>query len=69
MNGQVSWVELCASNEYRGRWVALDDCHYDEGTAKPVVGTLVDADDDLVELCNRVRDADCHNCAILYVEN
>lgn len=67
MLGTVKWSELIASDEYRGRWVALDQCRYD-AAAKPVEGTLVDADDDLVALCNRIRSSGSHNCAILYIE-
>ena len=68
MNGQMTWSELCASEEYRGRWVALDRCRYDDATAKPIEGTVVDVDDDVVELCNRVRDAEYHDCAILFID-
>lgn len=67
MNGPMTWSEL--SDEYRGLWVALDRCRYDEATAKPVEGTVVDADENLVELCNRIRDAGSHNCAILFVDH
>jgi hypothetical protein len=29
---------------------------------------VVDFDDDVVELCNRVRDAEYRDCAILFIE-
>jgi len=64
----VKWSELCASDEYRGRWVALDHCRYDEATARPIEGTVVDADDDLVALCNRIRSNGSRECAILFIE-
>ena len=64
----MTWSEVCASEEFRGRWVALDRCRYDETTAKPIEGTVVDFDDDVVELCNRVRDAEYRDCAILFIE-
>lgn len=63
----VKWSELVSSDEYKGRWVALDQCRYD-AAAKPIEGTLVDADEDLVELCNRIRSKGSHNCAILYID-
>ena len=63
----VKWSELVTSDEYKGRWVALDQCKYD-AAAKPVEGTLVDADDDLVALCNRIRSNGSHNCAIVYID-
>ena len=68
VTGTVKWSELCESDEFRGRWVALDGCRYDEATAKPIEGTVVDVDDDVVELCNRVRDAEYRDCAILFIE-
>ena len=36
VTGIVTWSELCESEEFRGRWVALDQCRYDEQTAKPI---------------------------------
>ena len=64
----MTWSELCESDEYRGRWVALDGCRYDEATSKPIEGTVIDVDDDVVELCNRVRDAEMRDCAILFID-
>lgn len=68
LDSPMKWSELCASDEYQGRWVALDGCRYDESTAKPVEGTVIDSDEDLVELCNRIRAAGGRECAILYIE-
>ncbi len=65
----MSWSEICLQGEYRGRWVALDGVRYDEATARPAEGTVVDADDDLAELCGRVRRANLRCCAILFCEN
>ena len=64
---RMTWDDICNCDEYRGRWVALDGCHYDEATGRATEGELVDIDDDLVELCTRIREADLKNCAILYV--
>jgi hypothetical protein len=64
----MTWDEICASREFRGRWVALDGVRYDEVTARPTEGSVVDSDDDLAELCGRVRSSDRHGCAILYCE-
>jgi hypothetical protein len=50
----------------RGRWVALDDCRYDTRTAQVIEGCVVDSDEDLVELCTRMRRADLQHCAILF---
>ena len=40
VTGIVTWSELCESEEFRGSWVALDQCRYDEQTAKPIEGTV-----------------------------
>jgi len=64
---RMTWDEICSRDEYRGRWVALDGCSYDETTGKATEGALVDIDHDLVELCERIREADLKNCAILFV--
>lgn len=64
VGARVSWVELCDSSEFAGRWVALDDVRYQDG--KPVDGILVDADRDLAILCGRVQSDECTSCAILH---
>ncbi|MBN9160142.1 MAG: hypothetical protein J0I07_04225 [Myxococcales bacterium] len=64
----MSWPQIRQSDEYRGRWVALDNCRYDARTAEPVEGTIIDVDDDLVELCTRIRQSENKHCAILFCE-
>lgn len=64
----MSWKDICAQKQYRGRWVALDGCRYDDATHQPAEGTVIDADDDLAELCNRMKRANHHFCTILYCE-
>ena len=68
MSSQMTWSELCSCDEFRGRWVALDQCRYDAATAEPVEGTVIDVDDDVAELCNRLRDMDRRDCAILFID-
>lgn len=63
---RMSWKDICQKTLYRDRWVALDDCHYDESTGEATDGEIIDADEDLVELCNRIRQSDRKNCAILF---
>ena len=62
---RMTWDQICDRDEYRGRWVALDQCRYDEA-GRPAEGTVVDVDDDLVELSIRVRESEHSNCAILF---
>jgi hypothetical protein len=68
MGSRMSWPQIRQSDEYRGRWVALDNCRYDGKTAQPVEGTIIDADEDLVELCTRIRHSENKHCAILFCD-
>jgi len=63
---RLSWEDICRRDEYKGRWVALDGCRYDEESGRATDGCVVDVDDDLVELCNRIRESEHRNCAILF---
>lgn len=63
---RMSWDAICQSDEFRGRWVALDECRYCEETGRATEGSVVDVDDDLVELCARMRESPRKNCAILF---
>ncbi len=65
---RMAWTDICRAAEFRGRWVALCECHYDESTGKATEGAVVDVDDDLVELCSRIRASDKKNCAILFCD-
>lgn len=69
MGSRMTWPEIRTSDEYRGRWVALDNCLYDAKTAQPVEGTIIDADEDLVELCTRIRQSENKHCAILFCDD
>jgi hypothetical protein len=68
MGSRLTWPQICRSDAFRGRWVALDECQYDPRTAQPTEGTVVDADEDLVALCSRMQESDSKHCAILYCE-
>ena len=63
---RMKWDQICSQDEFRGRWVALDSCRYDESTGKATEGAVVDSDDDLAELCTRIRESEWKNCAILF---
>lgn len=66
MSSRLTWPQIRSSSEYRGRWVALDECRYDPRTAQPTEGTVVDADEDLVALCARMQESDNRHCSILF---
>jgi len=68
MTKRVTWPQICRSVEFKGLWVALDHCRYDETSMRPVEGDLVDADADLAELCGRLREAQRGSCAIVFCE-
>lgn len=68
MATRMSWPEIRQHSFYRGRWVALDNCVYDQRTAQPLEGSVIDADDDLVALCTRIKKGAKHHCAILFVD-
>ncbi len=63
-----TWSEICSCGDYQGRWVALDSVRYDESTTRPAEGTVIDVDDDLAELCARLRSANRRCCAILHCD-
>jgi hypothetical protein len=68
MGSRLTWPQICQSEEFQGRWVALDRCKYDPRTARPTEGTVVDADEDLVALCSRMQASDSKHCAVLFCD-
>lgn len=64
----MTWPEICSSTDLLGRWVALDNVRYAPGSSQPAEADVVDADEDLADLCARMRAADRTACAILFVE-
>jgi len=65
----MTWRELCRSNRYKGLWVAIDNCRYDQSTRQPVEGDVVDADKEFSELCARMRESGKTSCTILFCES
>lgn len=68
LKSRMGWREICHSDEYRGLWVALDNVRYDPVTSRPLEADVVDADEDLADLCSRMRAADRTACAILHCD-
>jgi hypothetical protein len=64
----MTWDQICGNQDFRGRWIAVEDCAYDEQTGQATEGLVVDADDDLAELCSRMRDSEWKNCAIFFAD-
>ena len=65
----MSWPELSRTHELKGMWVALDNCRYDQATLQPIEGDVVDADEELAELCSRMRETGRSSCAILFCDD
>lgn len=65
----MEWRSIARSDQYRGRWVALDNVRYNPVTSQPIEGEVVDVDEDLAELCARMRASDRTSCAILFCED
>jgi hypothetical protein len=68
MTSWLTWDQIRQSDRFKGRWVALDNCTYDPRTAQPIEGSIVDADEDLVELCRRMQKDENRHCAILFCD-
>ncbi|MCS6798564.1 MAG: hypothetical protein NZ898_08535 [Myxococcota bacterium] len=66
---RMKWEEICRRAEWRGQWLALDDCAFDAETGQPIEGAVVDADSSLVDLCQRIRANGQRHCAIRFCEN
>jgi hypothetical protein len=69
MNKRMTWPQICRTAEFKGLWVALDNCRYDEATMKPIEGDVVDSDEELAALCGRMREARKCSCAILFCDS
>jgi hypothetical protein len=65
---RMTWEQICTDASLRGRWVAMDDCSFDEATGRATEGMVVDADNDLAELCSRLRDSQWKNCSIVFAD-
>jgi hypothetical protein len=61
--------DVSRSEQFTGRWVALDNCRYDPDTRLPIEGDVVDSDEDVAELCARMREAGRTACAIHFCED
>lgn len=65
---RMTWPELCRSDKFRGLWVAIDNCRYDQDTRQPLEGDVVDSDPELSELCARMRETGQSACTIVFCD-
>ena len=68
MISRMTWRELCRSGAYKGLWVAIDNCRYDD-SRQPVEGDVVDSDSEFSELCARMRETGRSSCTIVLCES
>ncbi|MFO0611908.1 MAG: hypothetical protein U0414_04920 [Polyangiaceae bacterium] len=59
------WVDLCATEAFSGRWVAVDAVSYRPHADEPHEVEVVDADDDLTALVSRMRANARTSCSVL----
>jgi hypothetical protein len=62
------WEDICRSEQYRGRWVALDNVRYHPTTTQPMEAEVVDVDEDIADLCARMRESSKTSCAIVFCD-
>ena len=65
---RMTWEQICRDEELRGRWIAMDDCCFDEASGHALEGLVVDSDDDLAALCSRMRESQWKNCSIVFAD-
>ena len=63
----MTWAAICESAQFQGRWVALDGCLFDRAH-KPIEARVVDADQNLSTLFERLRASDRAHCDILFCD-
>jgi len=61
----MAWEDICSQSTWQGRWVALDDCAYNEA-GETTAGLVVDYDDNLAELCARLSAERRKRCSVMF---
>jgi hypothetical protein len=61
----MAWEEICSQSTWQGRWVALDECAYNDA-GQATAGLVVDYDDNLAELCARLSADRRKRCSIMF---
>ena len=69
MSSRMTWRELCRSGRYKGLWVAIDNCLYDQSTRQPLEGDVVDSDPEFSDLLARMRESGRSSCTIVFCES
>ena len=61
----MAWEDICSQSTWQGRWVALDDCAYNE-VGEATAGLVVDYDDNLADLCARLSAERRKRCSVMF---
>ncbi len=67
-NTQLSWNTEVQSSKFYGCWVAVENCRYDLDTGQPTEADVVDWDENLADLCDRLSDAGLTKCTVLFCD-
>ena len=68
ISGDFATLMIWADGVRRLKVHANAETAVDARTARPVEGSVVDADEDLAALCSRMQESDNRHCAILFCE-
>ena len=60
----MTWEEIRRDAAWQGRWVALDECAYNEA-GEATAGLVVDYDDNLAALCARLSAERRKSCSVV----
>ena len=60
----MTWEEIRRDAAWQGRWVALDECAYNEA-GEATAGLVVDYDDNLADLCARLSAERRKSCSVV----
>lgn len=61
----LAWEDIRGNVSWQGRWVALDDCAYNDA-GETTSGMVVDYDYDLAELCARLSAERRKSCSVVF---
>ncbi len=64
-SGPMAWSDICEDETWQGRWVALDDCAYNDA-GEATAGLIVDYDDNLADLCARLSAERRKRCSVVF---
>jgi hypothetical protein len=68
MTTRMTWPEVCRSDKFKGLWVAIDNCRFDQETRSPIEGDVVDSDPEFSELCARMNETGRKSCTIVFCD-